>query len=142
MSGFNNYSTGVGARRRAEQKNLLGAESLRPSLIVPRLFRRSAVDRTNRFFLHVLRNFLPELRPFSEPAAEHGHEVIVPRSRLCACGLRGRLWQRRRGGQPKANEQGECLDRDTDIAFDARQAPVLLVETFRDGGFASLIGVW
>jgi hypothetical protein len=79
--------------------------------------------------------------PLRESPAERGDEGVVALAGLGARGLRGGLRQRRRGGEPEADEHGQRLDGDADIALQPRHAAVDLVEALGDRRFLPLGGV-
>lgn len=93
------------------------------------------------FGIDVLRDLLPELWSAREPTAQSCDERFIPLAGLGASGLSGRLGKRRRRGQPEADEDGQGLDGDTDIAFHPGHAPVELVEPLGDRSLLALGGV-
>lgn len=87
----------------------------------------------------VFRDLLQQLRPFVESPAKRGDKIVVARSGLRPGRLGGRFGKRRRGVEPKADEQRQCLDTGSDIALEPRQAAILQVEPFGENTPIELI---
>ena len=85
---------------------------------------------------HILRDFLAELRPLRQSAAECCDESLVALADHDTRCLGGELGQGRRRREPEPDAHGHSLDRDSDIPIPAGETAVDLVEVFDDDGFS------
>src|SRR5215475_1549093 len=78
--------------------------------------------------IDILRDLMQKALPFLKPLPQRLDEAFISLPALeLRCGLRI-TWQRRRYGQPEADEQRQGLDRDSDIALNPLDLPRQAVE--------------
>ena len=80
----------------------------------------------------ILADFLKELWPLREPAAQSLHKVVVALAGLGSCRRLEGFWQLWRRVQPKPNKQRNHLDGYTDVPLEPLDPAINTIQPFRD----------
>src|SRR5712671_4389409 len=104
-------------------------------------FAFQCVSARRSVTMDILWDLVQKTLPFVEPPPQGFYETFVPLAAFQLCRRLCVGWQRRRDCQPEADEQRQCLDRDSDTALQPLDLPRQPIEAPGKSGLTAVCAI-